>query len=847
MVLALQVQFLDCMQVMIILVFEHFIRPFSMTLPFISGVLLCCLYSAFVVAQPALYTVVGLVKERGSKSALEYANVALYAAADSSLVTGTITDRSGKFALQVKKNAPYYLQVHFLGYKKQTVDSIKLKEWQVFDAGVIYLAPDDISIAEVGVVAEKPMMRYEVDRKVVDVSRNPMAQGGTAVEALENVPSVSVDMEGSVTLRGSSNFTVLIDGRQSPLSGSDALNQIPASAIAQIEIVTNPSAKYDPDGPGGIINIVTKKGRLKGHSVVANLSVGNSPKKSADFAYTYRYKKFAWMLNSAFNDSDIRFFHTDEQYSMMYDSVYENNYQSDLITDKNGFMQHDRLTLGTGFDLFLSENHSVNLSASYNSFRFGREFISDIQKIDYYSVLSPSLADSLSFEQSKNGFDVKPQRLQVSIGDHYLFKGNSKHYFSVDVMYQSGNEKRNDYVSKYSGLENEGMLTDEKAVTSEGSEEFRAECNYAQPVSEMLSFEAGLTFRRNSYVQNYKRFGLLDNGGWGEMPRFSDQADFQRDVYAGWALAKGKLRYFQYSFGLRLEQTDRKIVTEKDSWNFAYNYLGWYPSFSLMREWKKGHSLQASYSKRLNRPRDHHMNPFPGLSDGYFKYMPNPELRPEIAASFELNYQKKWGQNFVSAEAFYRSVTDEIDRVTEIWDDTLVRAVINIGRVDDAGLEAAANFKLLKWWGWNLNASASYHRISDDERDSLSANESFQFNSSATSTFDILKKYKLQVLFFYRGPRDEIDASRKAMFWVSAALRRDFFDRKLTLALRGDDLFASRKREEHAVSGNTKIVRYGHRKSPLLFMSVSYKFNSASDRKRERQSAGGDDGGMMDF
>jgi len=812
-----------------------YLKSFFSTLVFL-------LFSVFVFAQPQEYVIKGRVLENSSKQPLGYANVAIYSVEKSALVTGTITDDDGDFSLTVKKAGKYYLEIQFLGYKKKRVDEVDLKASKNINIGTVLLSPDEIAIAEVGVVAEKPMMRYEVDRKVIDVSHNPMAQGGSAVEALENVPSISVDMEGSVSLRGSSNFTVLIDGRQSPLSGSDALNQIPANAIAEIEIITNPSAKYDPDGTGGIINIITKKGRLKGHSFIANLSAGTSPMLSGDFSYTYRHKKYEWMLSAGYKNADVSFYHQDDQYMKVYDSVADGYYDSNVFTDKEGNMIHGRSSVKTAVDLFLSDNNTLNIGGGFYSYHFARKFTSLIE----IHQKPFNLAQIDSLEKSVLGFDVSPKRFQINVGDRHIFKGNQKHYFSADFLYKSGDEFSNDFSTKYGDWNSEILLADDRSETEEKSDEMRLELNYAQPFSGGYMLETGFTFRNKSYTHQYSRFEETETDSWLELPELRDQADFNRNIYAGWAVFKGKTRYFDYSFGLRVEHTDRKIKTEKDNWDFKYNYLGWYPSVSLMRKWDKGHSLQASYSKRLDRPRDHHMNPFPSLSDGYFIYVPNPELKPEIASSFELNYQKEWKQNFVAVESFYRYVKDEIDRVSEVRNDTLTRTIINIGSVSDAGLEATANVKMLKWWGWNINASGSYHIIEDESIDSGSDKGSFEFRSSATATFDILKKWKLQAMVFYRGPREKIDASREHMYWFSAAIRRDLFDRKLTVSLRGDDLFSTRRREEEQIAENLSLYRSGHRQSPLFVFALSYKFNSNPDRKGRRGSENGDDG-MMDF
>ena len=237
--------------------------------------------------------ITGMVMDETTKQPMEYANIAIYNIGDSSLVTGGITDENGVFEITGTGFGEFYLEANFIGFNKTRVAEITLKpESRVFDAGSIDLSPAAVSLAEVSVVADKAAVEYKLDKKVVNVSQVISAVGGTAVDVLENTPSVQVDIEGNVSLRGSSNFTVLIDGRPSVLSGSDALRQIPASALENIEVITNPSAKYEPDGMAGIINLVTKKNAMNGVNGIINASIGSSDKYRGDFTLNYRTEKF---------------------------------------------------------------------------------------------------------------------------------------------------------------------------------------------------------------------------------------------------------------------------------------------------------------------------------------------------------------------------------------------------------------------------------------------------------------------------------------------------------------------------------------------------------------------------
>ncbi|HPB06324.1 MAG TPA: carboxypeptidase regulatory-like domain-containing protein, partial [Prolixibacteraceae bacterium] len=246
---------------------------------------------------PRSGVVKGKIVEKGSNVALEYANVAIYKSADSSLVSGSIANDLGTFKLTGLDQGVYYVEVKFIGYDKLSLNNISVTKNQMqVDLGEIQLAPSSENIKEVKVVAQNKAIAYEIDKKVIDPSQFPTSANGTAVDVLANSPSVSVDIEGNVSLRGSSNFTVLIDGRPTPFTASDALEQIPASTIRNIEVITNPSAKFDPDGNSGIININTKKSKLMGFSGIANANADSYGSLSGDFLLNFKKGKFNFFV-----------------------------------------------------------------------------------------------------------------------------------------------------------------------------------------------------------------------------------------------------------------------------------------------------------------------------------------------------------------------------------------------------------------------------------------------------------------------------------------------------------------------------------------------------------------------
>ncbi len=799
---------------------------------------LVCLLTSAQIPQ-AEYFINGKVIDESSNHGVEFVNVAVYQLPDSSLVTGTITNEKGYFSIKVKRPLKMFLTIDFIGYQKQIVSDISFQSGQdVINVGNISLKVATFGIGEVEVLGERPFVSYQIDRKVVDVSRNPLAQGGTAVDALENVPSVNIDIEGNVLLRGSGDYTVLIDGRQSPLSGTDALNQIPASSISQIEIITNPSARYDPDGTAGIINIITKKGRLSGHTLVLNAAAGNSPSRSTDVTYSYHHNRLTYTLNSGFNGTQMHMDYFDERSTLDIDSL-GNEQTSYIYTFRDGLHVHGSYFLKGSVDMKISEANQLTVGGNFTNFVYGRSFDSRINTVSIYN--------EENYQLSSSSFRVNPRTWQLNVGNKQIFNNNTNHFLQVDLQYQWSDKKVTDSLTRSISNETwqpiEPLQADQLATTSENSSAGRLELTYVRPVNEKLNFESGYTLRFNDYTQNYAR-DTMSNGSFQPDYSLFDTADFSRWIHAGWALVKGELYGLQYSAGLRVEQTDQNLAIKKDDYQYNYNAIGWYPSFSLAKNWKEGHTLQGSYSKRINRPADFQLNPFPGLSDGYVIWKPNPELKPEQASSYELNYQKSWGESFVLIETFYRETLDEMERIDEISGDTIIRTVINLGSETDAGAEIAANIKLSKWWTINPSITLSQNFLEGIYQNIQTEVSGIETRASLNNTFFLPTKTRLQIMANYNGPNNEINGTREASYQVSAAVRQEFFDRKLNATLRINDIFSTQKREGYTYTDNTTVYSKGQRKGAVFVLALNYRFNASSDRQRDGRSNGGSEQGM---
>lgn len=808
--------------------------------------LLCYAQSPGGKGFPSL-KVKGKVSNENGSAPMQYVNVAVYSVEDNKLAGGTITDADGDFEINSIKPGEYYLKADFIGFESSQTDNFKLTSQNpVYTAPTIKLSEKSVSINEVEVVANGPAMRYEVDKKVITVDRLIAASGGTAVEVLQDVPSVETDIEGNVSLRGSSNFTVLIDGRQSPLSGSDALNQISASSIDKIEIITNPSAKFDPDGTSGIINIVTKKGKYKGVSFISNASVGNGRNSlnndnlddftySGDIALTLKQKKFSttFMVGPRNNGSN------------MGRTEYLKQSSSDTIKyrelEADGSFVHAMSNAKAQIDYYLTESNTIYLSGGFFDMNFRHDVVT--KNITYNNYTT---GDNYYLTHKNN--DVNPQNWNIVLGDRQEF-GSRDHYLEGEFTYRKGDKANIENSKQYSSnisWEEDSILIDKTANTIEDQTEYRFDLDYIRPITKNSKLEAGALIRIDDKTTDYDVYEsdvLTDDYSF----------DYHRYIYGGYVTFTGKLANWplNYSAGLRAEYTDRSIqLPDSETQDTGYKKLDWYPTGALSYEFLNGNTLQLTYSKRVQRPRDFMLIPVNISSDGFERREGNPGLLPEYTDAVELNYQFVWGSSYLAIETYYRHTKNEIDRVREEdANGEIVHKMINLGKEDHTGIDVSGNFKITKWWTVSPSLSAYYNVAEGMYDDSLRTVTGYSGRGMLNNKFYLTSSTQLQWNNSYRARQENIDGVRYPFYETNLALRQDLLNRKLSLSFSIRDVLGTATR--HSITDEEGYYYDSERtRQPRTFrLTLSYKFNQdqkdRNGRNGQTNSSDGSDGSDM--
>ncbi|WP_430810065.1 TonB-dependent receptor domain-containing protein [Carboxylicivirga sp. 1411-1] len=768
----------------------------------------------------------GKVYDGKSNKPVEYATVAIYDADDDSVITGTISDEHGNFKVKGLKQGTFYAVVSFLGYDNKRYDNIIVDGGRdMIDLGNITLGAASKSLDEVEVVAERQSVEFHIDKKVVSVGKQMTSASLSAVEVLENVPSVRVDIEGNVSLRGSTGFTVLIDGKPTVLEPSDVLRQTPASTIENIEIITNPSAKYQPDGTGGIINIITKKNRLQGVQGLINAKAGTYGMYGGDFMLNWRKKNINLNLGADYNKRPF----PGETYTRR--ETYKNG--ETTIIDAAG--DNERRFYGGGLRGGLDWDMSKRDNFGFN-FRVGRFNMGGDSELDYTESYLPqdSIAKYFSTNESKRKGNF------YSLTTNYTHKFAQKgHELAAQINYRryDGDEYSENFRMQ------EQVITDGTRTTEVGPHNrWELRLDYTKPVGENDHFEAGFQGRTAISDDETKLFDWRTaQGNFVEIDSMQNTTEMDRNIYALYTVYKGKLDKLGYQLGLRGEYTNRTIASSGVNESYTIDRFDYFPTLHLSYQLPADNQIMASYSRRIDRPRGWYLEPFITWVDQYNVRRGNPALEPEYIDAFELGYLKEWKKTQLSLEGYYRITHDKIQSIRMPYEgdaEVFLRTYDNIGSDYSLGLEAMLNLSLTKWWDMNLMGNLYDYRI-EARYENVADRSSFNWSGRMNNSFALRKNLKLQIDGNYDSPSVTAQGETKESYYINAAVRMDFFDRKLSAVVQARDLFSTGQRISIDEGPTFYSYQKRTRNAPMVSFTLSYRLNNFIQKRGRNGNEGG--------
>ena len=782
-------------------------------------------------------TATGQLQEASTNTPIPYATVSLLSP-DNSFVSGTITDDNGAFNLKVNQGE-YMLLFQFVAFEDKMIDLHAINQTKI-NLGIIKMEESLSELEEVVIQGERTQMELNLDKKVYNVGKDLSNMGGTATDILDNLPSVTVDVEGNVELRGSSNVQVLIDGKPSGLVGlssTDALRQLQGNMIETIEIITNPSARYDAAGMSGIINIILKKEKKKGVNGSFQVNTGVPNNHGASINANFRREWVNFFINYGANlrggpggGYGIQQFNlADTSYMTRLNRSIDRIGLSNNVRLGADFYLGERTTLTTSF-LYRYSNEENRSNISYEDFDLNNDLMNYTRRQDLETEGDQNLEYAINFTRN---FDRKGHKL------------------TADIQYQNNLETEDSNITQFEG-NNESSLTPflyQRASNEEGEERLMIQSDYIQPFGEKGKIELGVrsTMRdiRNIYAVDQQD----DAGVYQPLDTFSTNFSYDENVHAGYAIISNEMNKISWQAGLRVENTNILADLKESNRQLTWNYTNFFPSFFLTYKLPSENQLQFSYSRRINRPRFRELNPFSSFSDNRNFRVGNPNVQPEFTDSYEFGLLQNVDAATFYYGIYYRYTTDLIQRVSLEPNEQGQRVTMpfNIGFEKALGLEMNAAYEFTKWYRVSGNFNFYRSETIGSVGDSISlAAQTITFTTRASNNFKVPNLFDGQININYRAPQQQTQGRRLSITSVDVGLTRDVFNNNGTIALSARDLFNSRKyRSETILPTFYEESTFQWRRGPQFILTFTYRLN----QKKQRPERGGerefdDDGGF---
>ncbi|MEM9820163.1 MAG: outer membrane beta-barrel family protein [Bacteroidota bacterium] len=784
----------------------------------------------------------GKVLDSESGDPLEFATISLFNQATNQVITGSITDAEGQFTLDARPGN-FYAKVEFISYQSKVIENIQVSAKPLqHDLGVIQLSMDAATLSEVEVRAEKSQMQMSLDKRVFNVGKDLANRGGTAADILDNVPSVTVDIEGNIELRGSGNVRILVDGKPSGLLSVDdasSLRQLPADLIDRIEVITNPSARYEAEGLAGIINIILRKDKRAGLNGSFDLTAGYPEQFGAAVNLNYRKNNFNFFTN----------------YGITYRGA------------PGGGSRFQEFFLEGDTSNISEQERDINRGGWSNNIRFGADYYFNERNIlttsFLYKIADESNFTTLSFNDfiKTGGSDRVPTSITERIDEEQEDETNLEYALNYKRTFEQKGREFNVVLSYLDKSEEEGSdftntilnpdrspsglpQLQQRSRNDEGEDLLRLQIDYIHPFGKDHKFEVGgLSSIRN--INNNYLVEEWNEDKWEKLIDFSNQFRYDEDIYAGYAIYSNKTNKLSYQVGLRAEFSDvRTELIENDSIN-ARTYINPFPSAFISYELPNQNSIQISYSRRIKRPRFWDLNPFFTFSDDRNFFGGNPNLDPEFTDSYELGHIKYFKAGSLGSSFYYRRTTDVIQRIRRFSSDgTTFTRPENLASRDDWGLEFNFSYNPKKWLRFNGNFNF-FRSITEGEE--FGRADNYTWTSRINNRTTLWKGIDLQITFNYRAPRDTPQGSRQAVWSMNLGMSKDILNKKGTLTFSARDLFNSRRWMWTIDQADFFEIGDFQWRARQFTLSFNYRLNQKKKRGGNRRGGGGYDGGGGQF
>jgi outer membrane receptor for ferrienterochelin and colicins len=785
--------------------------------------------------------VTGKVIEKGTNQPLEYSTISLVNTTTNKVTAGGITDAKGEFSFDATPGV-YNVKVEFISFKPIEIKAKTITENT--NLGIITLQDDSTKLDEVVVRSEKTTVEIKLDKKVYNVGKDLMVKGGTVSDVLDNIPSVAVSVEGTISLRGNENVKILIDGKpSSAININDALRMIPADAIDKVEVITNPSARYDSEGGGGLLNIVLKKGKTNGLNGTfiatggypANQGLSGTLNYKSDNFNVFTTQGYNYRNNPGTTDITSKYLNPDQSASRYINESREN---SRINKSYNGSF---------GIDLFLNKTTTWTNIVNY------RRSIGNNED----NVSSDNFNGSYVYQYYRNRINnenTKSENFEYSTNFTKNFKKQG-HKLTFDGNFSTNTDKNNAIISDITSIST--LTSFDVTKNNQSQNRSLLQTDYVLPIGKNSQFEAGY---RGSFTNQTTDYGVINDG----IPNigFTNVLEYKEKINALYSQFGTKINKFSMLYGMRFEDSNIDInqLTSEIYKNKKYN--NFFPSAFLTYELNDKTSISLNYSKRINRPRGREINPFSSYSSSINIFIGNPDLDPSRTDAYDLGFLKRWDKVTLSTSGYYNHTANSSQMVRYISGYSGAIPITNttfynIGSESRTGFEFTLNYTPYKWLKLNSNFNFFRSDIKGDytytylDQNNVSSTKFQDLTKSAnswsarfSSKVTLPNKIDWQTNMTYNGPQYNAQTTVKGIFAMNLAFSKDVLKDKATVALNVNDVFNSRKRRmatftEDIISDATMQFR-----KRQVTLSFTYRFNKQkSDKEKQPKKDGEGDSG----
>ncbi len=795
------------------------------------------------------FTITGKVIDKENNQPLEYATITLKSNNRPDFIQGGITDSEGNFQIE-SVPGKYDINIEFISFVTYIMNGVSLKS--NLNLGTIAMEIDPSELEEVELVGEQTQVEIRLDKRIYNVGKDITVRGGSVADVLGNIPSITVDVEGNIALRGNNNVRILINGKPSGLvgiSGPDGLRQLPSESIEKVEVITSPSARYDAEGTGGILNIILKKQERSGFNGNFNINGGIPETFRGPATVNWKTKKLNLFSTNTIGRrtsisnglSENEYFNDEEANSYLFETGKINR-------------ERDQLFISLGAEYFIDKSSSFTLNGFYRD----NEGINDgVVTIDELNSLDGSTISTVERKQYEPELDESFQ-----LSGLYEKKFNDKgHEISVTYQYEQSTEDELAQITSLQTFPSIRINDNEEVTTLESQKRILAQVDYIYPLDENTQIELGYRGTFNTIETDYE-VAFIENNNRSIDADLTNVLVYKEYVNAAYSQFGKKINKFSLLLGLRME--DSNIVIDQRTTNDYTNkrYTNWFPTVNLSFEIDQKESITLGYAKRIRRPRGFFLNPFPSRNSITNFFQGNPDLDPASTGSFDLGYLKRFKKFTINGSIYYQRTTNNFQFVNEDTGETVIlsgdpndpisdlvivpvlrRGPINLSKNKRYGGEANLTFTPNRKIRLNANFNVYSNEVIGTYNGFVFDAKNVSWSSRFISSINFGKDLSWQNQLFFRGPRVTAQSKSKPLGGLSTAINKDILKEKGTLSFRISDVFNSQKYRSNTFTDTFNSYTEFQWRQPTYIVTLTYRLNQKKNQRNRRSGYRGDDDG----